>query len=631
MAPRFDITACLTRHTVILLLPLFFVLVLIPTDAGFSCFYGFATVANAFEWSAAGSRPEVNRKAIAGIWKLTPTAEARVQPMKEFTVYPKKAKKLVEDDDNNNNNIPDLLLMLKDDGSFQQYTTAVSHNNNDHDDGDVDRSWSDFQKVQKKKESQQQQRLFGVIKGRWDYLDGNLILAADRPDDNDDEVSYRARADGYHNSHQNKNPTVAAAAATPATPTASTTSQPKDEAAKQKRNDAADTLLLGRVVASYQTRLIDNPALMANATGSTNTTSSSTNGTTISSSSAAVATAPATTALDTHLSVPKGSINIGKFFYPRHHPSFFEQPMFQPVKKGTFQLRQVLGSLNTERSSGSSNTYNDNNKVEKYKRSDFYNRTFLLTCHPIGPSPPPTSNGDKRWSIKYNRYVYDPPSKQSQVAKNAQAAKEKGDDDVNHHHSPIQQDGIRVLQVVFHVNGTFSTVAGLGDSAILRGKFDVMGSNRDQLWMQVIRFGFGRSVSGSVYSEGRMLSHEDAKAYWGTITTITTNNTKDSNHSNSVTGSDASHSVKQQSASNDDDNKTSRLEVTGSVLDGWGLEPMPVACFIMRETSSELHIVDEDDDEEEDDDALSADIANLEAGLRNDDNGSDWLSDDSFQ
>ena len=58
----------------------------------------------------------MNRKAIAGIWKLTPTA-AQQLPMKEFTVYPKK-KKLEED-----SNVPELLLMLKEDGSFQQYTT----------------------------------------------------------------------------------------------------------------------------------------------------------------------------------------------------------------------------------------------------------------------------------------------------------------------------------------------------------------------------------------------------------------------------------------------------------------------------------------------------------------------------
>ena len=57
---------------------------------------------------------------------------------------------------------------------------------------------------------------------------------------------------------------------------------------------------------------------------------------------------------------------------------------------------------------------------------------------------------------------------------------------------------IRVMEVKFFSNNTFATVAGLGGN-ILRGKFDIIGHDRDQLWMQVWRFGFGRSVSGSVY------------------------------------------------------------------------------------------------------------------------------------
>jgi len=58
---------------------------------------------------------------------------------------------------------------------------------------------------------------------------------------------------------------------------------------------------------------------------------------------------------------------------------------------------------------------------------------------------------------------------------------------------------------------TFSTLGGLGDAKILRGKWNLIGENRDQLWMQVSRFGFGRGVSGSTYSEGMGLTHEDQK------------------------------------------------------------------------------------------------------------------------
>jgi hypothetical protein len=57
---------------------------------------------------------------------------------------------------------------------------------------------------------------------------------------------------------------------------------------------------------------------------------------------------------------------------------------------------------------------------------------------------------------------------------------------------------IRVMEVKFFANNTFATTGGLGE-AILRGKFDIIGQDRDQLWMQIWRFGFGRSVSGSVF------------------------------------------------------------------------------------------------------------------------------------
>ena len=57
---------------------------------------------------------------------------------------------------------------------------------------------------------------------------------------------------------------------------------------------------------------------------------------------------------------------------------------------------------------------------------------------------------------------------------------------------------IRVMEVQFFANNTFATVGGLGES-ILRGKYHIVGQDRDHLWMQVWRFGFGRAVSGSVY------------------------------------------------------------------------------------------------------------------------------------
>jgi hypothetical protein len=523
----------------------------------------------AYEWSSAGSsRPAVDRKAIAGIWKLTPIpAMTDERPMKEFTVYPKK-----QNPDCLARTIPDVLLMLNEDGSFKKY----GNNDNDQDEGgamgsarskDVDTSWSFFQL--------QQLSLFRFLKGTWAYRDGQLLLAADRDDTDDPMLLYHTLADGY------VPPAMSSSAGITTATTSTTTKQ--------------DTLLKGRLVATYVPRLSDNPVLSNNPNSNTNSTST--------------ALSTKNPAIDTHLSVPKGYINVGKFFYPKNHPSFFDQPMFQPVKKGTFALRQILGSLNARR--------DEDVVVEKFKRSDFYNKTFLLTSHPLGQRPPP---GNKRWSIKYNTYVYDPPSKTA--AKAAEEANQRN----------FAAAGIRVLQLTFHANNTFSTTAGLGTSAILRGKFDVIGTEKDQLWMQVIRFGFGRSVSGSVYSEGPMLSHEDAKAYWGTIAVVPENLP-------SRNGASAlSNEGNVTSESNSDSNAPpKRLEVVGSVLDGWGLEPSPVARFILRETTTLDGDTDAMDDEDDDDELVEETGSTLDNATTKtaelEDDGVDWSSNgsDSFQ
>jgi hypothetical protein len=79
--------------------------------------------------------------------------------------------------------------------------------------------------------------------------------------------------------------------------------------------------------------------------------------------------------------------------------------------------------------------------------------------------------------------IEDPPSKN---------AKKQEDEAKNR---PVD---IRVMEVKFFANNTFASCAGLGE-LILRGTFHIIGEKRDHLWMQVRRFGFGRSVSGSVY------------------------------------------------------------------------------------------------------------------------------------
>ena len=67
---------------------------------------------------------------------------------------------------------------------------------------------------------------------------------------------------------------------------------------------------------------------------------------------------------------------------------------------------------------------------------------------------------------------------------------------------PDEKIDIRVMQIDFFSNNTFSTVEGglmNEKTKILRGKWSIIGREKDHLWMQVSRFGFGRSVSGSVY------------------------------------------------------------------------------------------------------------------------------------
>jgi hypothetical protein len=241
-------------------------------------------------------------------------------PMKEFTLYPKgkqqrqtETSNLLEEEEEN---LLEMLLMLKVDGSFQQYAD--------------DDSVKDEVKIPDKvtflddTENAVLERFFGKIKGRWDYVDGKLILAADRPEN----------------------------------------AAPKSQ----------DTLLVGDVVATEEQSLVDNPILRESETNET----------------------VAKAAVDTHLSVPQGKVNVGKFFYPKNHPSFFDQPMFQPISKGSFTLKQVLGSLNTR------NPQDTEHLIEKFRAKDFYGKRFLVTSHPIGEHKP---KGNIRWSIKYNQYV----------------------------------------------------------------------------------------------------------------------------------------------------------------------------------------------------------------------------------
>jgi hypothetical protein len=278
--------------------------------------------------------PELNHRHLAGLWKLTkPKSKGSpgiaFYPLKEFTVYPKDKDKqstrlkqqqeLISDKNKDQQDEEEMLLMLKEDGSFQQYA-----------DDDVEEEVTIPDKLSFLDDSDAVlERFLGKIKGQWDFVDGKLILAADRPENS-----------------------------------------PSKE----------DTLLIGDVVATSGESLADNPVIKKRDNEILNAT----------------VTSQTKPAKDTHLSVPSGEVNVGRFFYPKSHPSFFEQPIFQPTPKGNFQMKQVLGSLNTQ------NPEEEEELIEKFRADDFYGKRFLLTSHPIGQHKP---KGRQRWSIKYNKFV----------------------------------------------------------------------------------------------------------------------------------------------------------------------------------------------------------------------------------
>ena len=305
---------------------------------------------------------------IAGIWKLTSKHSVlpnilpqqrpnkMTYPMKEFTVYPKdkqrqfdkqesiKNKKTKDDDDDDNNDggeNEDIFLLLREDGTFVQYyspsvvgqSAALSTSN----------------------------EAFAVqeMKGYWALVDGKLILATERPKD-----IKNVRAEGHHH----------------------------------------DTILEGRIVAVSEYSLVENPALLEQqqqVTQQSNDNIPKEN----SSDSATTATDKTNNNKDdgvsksknedVHLSVPKGKVKVGKFFYPLNHPSFFEQPIFKPMKTGSFELRQVLGNLNTHL------PHDDDELVEKFRKNDLMDKRYFSTSYPL----PVERKRKQRWSIKYNKFV----------------------------------------------------------------------------------------------------------------------------------------------------------------------------------------------------------------------------------
>lgn len=186
--------------------------------------------------------------------------------------------------------------------------------------------------------------------------------------------------------------------------------------------------------------------------------------------------------IDVHLSVPKGTIDIGKFVYPKKHTAFFDEPiLFKRSSVGTFHMNQILGNWNARLK----NEREATPKPEpQFRKQDFHNRTFFLTTapHPVNPT--------------------------------------FAERDVHYDEAKATLD-VRVMPITFHSNNTFTAY---GMEKILRGRYDITGENGDTLYFRVSLFGFGRSVSGSVYSEGRLLSQDDRRAYRGKIQSYEQNN-----------------------------------------------------------------------------------------------------------
>jgi hypothetical protein len=258
--------------------------------------------------------------------------------------------------------------------------------------------------------------------------------------------------------------------------------------------------------------------------------------------------------IDVHLSIPTGDIKMGRFMYPRRHKAFFEEPMLFPESSiGTFSMTQLLGNLNARlKKEGEEETKKKNIVPPKFVREDFHGRKFYLTATPHGVNP--------------------------QYAK-----QDKHYDERN-----VQYD-VRVMPITFHSNNTFTAV---GTEKTLRGKYGITGEHGDRLWFQVNLFGFGRSAPGSVYSEGRLLGHDDKRGYLGEIHNYTAPVTTTTSNGTAAT-----------------DNTTTMYFVEGEFYYGTDLKRTNKAhswgTFSLQEISNTTmndDLLDDDDDDDDDED-----------------------------
>jgi hypothetical protein len=176
----------------------------------------------------------------------------------------------------------------------------------------------------------------------------------------------------------------------------------------------------------------------------------------------------------------QGGVYRGKFMYPKRHPSFFEQPLATKDRTGTFTMEQVLTTYSVSVQVASKEEDSESERKRRFLPSDFYDRSFYMTIEPL-------------------------PENQSRADRKDRS-------------EPLNQPiDLRALPIQFFHNNTFQAK---GVNKILRGRFGTTFYNDktgEKLWFQVSLFGAGRSMPGSVYSEGIGLTHEDKRTYVGDI------------------------------------------------------------------------------------------------------------------
>jgi hypothetical protein len=359
------------------------------------------------------------------IWELR-----GFMPMKEFKTYPtdeSAASAAITAKILQNKPSTEIFIKLKEDYTFEQCTALqFSYGRND----DEGHTLED----QLALEVSKRERASFAWRGTWDYIDGKLILAADRPEKkpfyDDDEVE-RTDVDGGDSTD-------------------------------------SDTILVGRVIVQSGESLMDNPVMEERKQQQQMTLPDDTDASTGDEQPICKKGT-----VDVHLSVPKGKIKVGKFMYPRDHPYFFEQPIIRPQRKGSFELRQILGEFNAKLD-------DEADPVELFRKKDLEGKRFYLTTFPLRRR----RKKFEYWSKEDNCYKtgeYEP------------TAAEKAEEELE------PGKNMQVVAVQLFQNNTFSTLHGLGNSTVLRGKWSIIGEKRDQLWMMVHRFGWGRSVSGSTF------------------------------------------------------------------------------------------------------------------------------------